>query len=288
MSAEYLALLDRVLTNGTPRHGEKPDGTLTVFGEQIKFNFEDGFPLITVRDMKWSWKNIIVPEILWMMSGSTSAKEAEEKFGTKVWNRWAEESERKIGTPPGELGPVYGHQLRHWNGRTDQLAQIVNMVKSTPETRRGVIGLWNIEDVQIDGKKFVNVANCITQLQVARMNYKLPNGGYEERLDMAMVHRSADLPVGGPHDWADWALFQMMLAKEIGIKPGTLVAHINEGQIYDGQMDQVKEMLKRKPLERATVTIDDSPTGTIYDHTQADFHLDNYQSHPAMKMFIAS
>lgn len=279
---DYLCLLDRVLTNGTPRHGEKPEGTLSVFGEQIKFNFEDGFPLITCRDMTGSWKRIIVPEILWMISGSTSAREAEEKFGLKLWNRWAEDSEKKLGTPPGELGPVYGHQLRHWNGRTDQLVEVVEMLKRTPETRRAEISLWNIEDVETGGIKKVNVANCIDNVHLARMNYKLPNGGYEERLDMSIKHRSVDLPAGAPHDWANWALFQMMVAKYIGIKPGTLTAHIDDAQIYDIQMDHVKELLKREPMQRGTVTIDDSPSGTIYDHKQEDFKLENYQAHPKM------
>ncbi|MDO8656169.1 MAG: thymidylate synthase, partial [Nanoarchaeota archaeon] len=150
----------------------------------------------------------------------------------------------------------------------------------------GVISLWNIEDVEIDGKKFVNVANCISQLQLARINYKLHDGSYEQRLDMIMTHRSADLPVGAPHDWADWALFQMMVAKELGIPTGTLTANINEGQIYDVQMEQVKELLKREPMKKGSVTIDSSPSGTIYDHSQEDFHLHDYQSHPKMKMSI--
>ncbi len=287
MSAEYLALLDRVLTKGTPRHGEKPEGTLTVFGEQIKFNFEDGFPLITCRDMSGSWSKIIVPEILWMVSGSTSAKEAEEKFGLRLWNKWAEDSQKKLGTPPGELGPIYGKQLRNWNGRTDQLKEVVEMLKRTPETRRAVISLWNLEDVEIGGIKRVNVANCISMLHLSRMNYKLPNGEYEPRLDMIMTQRSADLAAGSPHDWANWALFQMMVAKEIGIPAGTLTANIEDGQIYDIQRDNVKELLARKPLQKATVSIDNSPSGTIYDHKPEDFHLIDYKSHPKMVMPVA-
>ncbi len=288
MSAEYLALLDRALTRGTPRNGEKPEGTLTIWGDQIRFDLSEGFPLITCRDMNWSWKHIIVPEILWIMSGSTSADEAEKKFGLSLWQRWAEDSRKKIGTPPGELGPVYGHQLRNWNNRTDQLKQVVEMLKRTSETRRGIISLWNIEDVEIDGNKRVNVANCISAVHLSRNNYKLPDGTYEPRLDMSMTHRSADLPAGAPHDWAGWALFQMMVAKEVGLKPGTLVAHIDDGQIYDIQMDAVKELLKREPMEKGTVTIDESPSGTIYDHNIEDFHLNNYLSHSKLKVDVAT
>lgn len=285
---EYLTLLDRVLTKGVPRRGEKPEGTLTVFGDQVKFNFEEGFPLITCRDMRGSWEKIITREPLWILSGSTSAKEAGQKFGLTLWNRWAEDSRKKLGTPEGELGPVYGYQLRHWNGRTDQLKEVIEILKKTPETRRAVISLWNLEDVEIGGVKRVNVANCITMLHFARMKYKIRDGEYEERLDMAMTHRSADLPAGAPHDWAIWGLIQMLVAKELGIPPGTLTAHIEDGQIYEMQIEKVKQLLKRQPLPRATVTIGDSPSGTIYDHRPEDFKLHNYQAHEKMFMPTAT
>lgn len=285
---EYLDLLDRVLTKGTPRHGEKPEGTLTVFGEQVKFNFEDGFPLITCRDMTKSWERIITREILWMISGSTSAKEAEEKFGLTLWNRWAEDSAKKIGTPPGELGPIYGKQLRNWNGKTDQLSEVVEMLKRTPETRRAVISLWNLEDVEIGGVKKVNVANCISMIHFSQMNYKLRDGSYEPRLDMVMTHRSSDLPAGAPFDWAGWALLQMIIAKEIGLKPGSLTANIEDGQIYEMQIEKVKELLKRQPMARGTVTIENSVPGDIYNHKPEDFKLVNYQSHPKMIIPVAT
>jgi len=279
MTAEYLSLLDRVLTNGVPRRGEKPEGTLTIFGDQIKFDFKDGFPLITCRDMTGNWEKIITREALWILSGSTSALEAEQKYGLSLWKRWAEDSRKKLGTPEGELGPVYGYQLRHWNGRIDQLTEVVNMLKETPEKRRAVISLWNLEDVEIGGIKKVNVANCITNIQFARILHQLPNGGYEERLDMAMVHRSADLPAGAPHDWAVWGLIQMLVAQELGIPPGTLTGHINEGQIYDLQTEQVKQLLERKPFQRPTVTIESSPLTRIDEHRPEDFKLHNYQHH---------
>ena len=277
---EYLNLLDRVLTKGVPRRGEKPEGTLTVFGEQVQFKFENGFPLITCRDMTGSWEKIITREAPWIISGSTSAKEAEEKFGLTLWKRWAEDSRRKLGTPEGELGPVYGYQLRHWKGHIDQLKETIEMLRRTPETRRAVISLWDLEDVEIGGVKRVNVANCITALHLARINHRTPNGKYEERLDMTMTHRSADLPAGAPHDWAVWGLFQMLVARELGIPPGTLTAHIDDGQIYDMQIEKVKELLKRKPLPRPVVTIEGSPSDiNIYDARPEHFKLLNYQHH---------
>lgn len=284
MTTEYLALLDRVLTKGVPRHGEKPEGTLTVFGGlTIQFNFAEGFPLITVRDLSGSFKSIVRREIMWMLSGSTSAKEAEEKFGLKLWNRWAEDSHKKLGTPVGELGPVYGRQLRNWNGHTDQLTEVINMLKRTPETRRAMVSLWNLDEVEIGGVKKVNVANCITSLHFGRIPYKLSDGKFEERLDLIMTHRSADLAAGAPHDWAAWGILLMLVAKELGIPPGTLTANLHDTQIYDIQMEQVKELLRRQPLPRGEVIIT-GQVGTIYEHSPEDFQLANYQSHP--KMFI--
>lgn len=289
MTAEYLGLLDRVLTKGVPRHGEKPEGTLTVFGEQIKFDFADGFPLITCRDLTWSWENIIKREAPWIISGSSSAIEAEEKFGLKLWKRWAEDSEKKLGTRPGELGRIYGPQLRLWHGQTDQLKEIIGMLRRTPETRRGIISLWDLEDVEIGGVKRVNVANCITALHLTRINHRKSNGEFEERLDMTMTHRSADLVAGAPHDWGVWGLFLMLVARELGIPPGTLTVHIDDGQIYDMQIDKVRILLQRLPLPRPRVTIEGSPTEvTIYNAMPDNFSLHDYQHHERLVIPVAT
>ncbi len=284
MTSEYLSLLDRVLTKGVPRHGEKPEGTLTVFGDQIKFDFEEGFPLLTCRDLSGSWDKIITREAPWILSGSTSATEAEQKYGLTLWNRWAEDSRKKIGTPEGDLGPVYGYQLRHWHGQTDQLTEVIDMLKRSPETRRALISLWDLEDVEIGGIKKVNVANCISAIHFARINHKTSEGIYEERLDMSMTHRSADLAAGAPHDWAVWGLIQMLVARELKIPVGTLTANLDDAQIYDIQIAKVKKLLERQPLPRPTVTIESSPLTKIDEHTPEDFKLHNYVHHE--KLFI--
>lgn len=289
MTVEYLDLLDNTLSKGVPRKGEKPEGTRTIFGAQVRYNFEDGFPLITCRDLSWGWKNIITKEAPWFLSGSTNSDEANQKFGLTLWSRWAEDSRNKLGTPPGELGRIYGHQMRNWNGRTDQLKEVVELLKRTPETRRAVLSLWNIEDVGLGGEKFVNVANCITMLHFARIKYdtcKTGAGGepvYEDRLDMAMTHRSADLAAGVPHDWGVWGLIQMGVARELGIPPGSLISTLNDAQVYDIQEEKVRALLKRQPLPRATVTIKDT-AGTIYEAKPDDYELHDYQSHPPMNM----
>ena len=289
MSAEYLALLDKVLSEGKIRSGEKPETTRTIFGGlTIQFNIaEDGFPLLTIRDLTKSWNNIIRKEAIWMISGSTNANEAEEKYGLKLWKRWAEDSRLKLGTPEGELGPIYGHQLRNWNYQTDQLSVVIDMLKRSPQTRRGIVNLWNIDEVEQYGVKNVNVANCISSIHFARMDYQTKSGGTEERLDMIMTHRSVDLPAGAPHDWAGWALIQMLVARELDIPAGTLTAELHDTQIYDIQIEKVKELLKRQPLPKATVTIE-GLEGTIYDAMPEHFVLHNYQSHEAMFMPTAT
>ncbi len=278
MSAEYHKLLDHVLTEGVPRHGEKPEGTLTIFGYQIKFDLSEGFPLITTRDMTLSWERIIPREALWMISGSTSATEAENQFGLKLWNRWAEDSRKKLGTPEGELGPIYGHQLRRWNGKTDQLSVVVDMLKKVPETRRAVVSLWNIDDVERDGVKVVNVANCTTMLHFSRMKHRTTSGVLEDQLDLATTHRSMDLAAGAPHDWPTWALIQMIVARELGIPPGTLVSTIEDGQIYDIQIEKVKLMLEREPLPKPTVTIEATTEG-MFELQPNQFTLHEYHHH---------
>lgn len=288
MSAEYKALLDEVLTRGVTRHGEKPEATLTATGLMYKQDLSEGFPLLTLRDLGKSWDKIIKREILWMISGSTSAKEAEEKYGLTLWNRWAKDSEEKLGTPPGELGPVYGKQFRNWHGTTDQLTQIIHELETVRETRRGVVSMWDIEDVWTpDHRKKVNVANCIMSLKFLLIDHKLPDGNFEPRLDMDMVHRSADIPAGVPHDVPTFALLQTMIAKQLGVKPGTLTDHIMEGQIYEMQIEPVKELLKREPLPKPEVRITES-RGSIYEYQPEDFELTDYVAHPSLKMPTAT
>ena len=283
---EYLNLLDNIMCNGTPKSGEKPDGTITLFGAMVKYDLSAGFPLVTTRDLSGSWERIIRAELLWFLSGSTNTKDLEEKFGCKLWNKWAEESRMKIGTPPGELGPIYGRQFRNWNGHLDQLAELIQLLKTVPDTRRGVLTLWNPDDVNPGGIKKVNIANCITQLHFDKIKHKIGDDQYEDRLDMTMVHRSADASAGIPHDVAEFALLQMLIAREVGLPPGTLVNFIDEAQIYDKQKKLVRELLLRKPHQLPTVTI--SPgSGTIFDHSIEDFELHNYEHGEYMKIPVA-
>jgi thymidylate synthase len=282
---EYLNLLDHILSKGVPRYGEKEERTLTIFGAQVKYDLSEGFPLVTTRDLTWSWLNIITREVPWMLSGSTSAKVLSDVYGCTLWNRWAEDSQKKLGTPEGELGKVYGKQLRHWGpDETDQLTDVINTLKTTPGSRRGIVSLWNHDEVQKAGVKQVNVANCVRSLHLAIMPYETAKGIYEPRLDMVLDQRSADVPAGVPHDLGDWTLVQMLIAIELGVPVGTLTHNLGDAQIYDRQIEKVKEQLTRRPLPRPEVNIQNAQSGDIYNHKPEDFILLNYQHHDKIFM----
>ncbi len=275
---EYLDLVEDVLTHGKPRQSQKPEKTIAVVGRQVRYKSEDGFPLITSRDLSGSWEKIIVAELLWIMSGSSNARDLHQ-YGSHLWDKWAVAAEQKIGYKNGELGPTYGHQMRHFANQTDQLTQVVDMLKRDPNTRRAKISLWNLGDVEFpDGKHVVDVAPCITSIHFLAM---------DGRLDAILEQRSADIPVGVPHDVAEWALFQRLVAQEVGLPAGDLVHNLGDAHIYNNQIPAMKELLKRQPLSRPEVTILPSTSGTIYDHKVSDFQLQNYNAHPKMSIPVA-
>lgn len=275
---EYLDLIDDILTHGKFRQGQKNVGTIAVVGRQVRYKFKDGFPLITTRDIRPSWEKIIVPELLWIMSGSTNAHDL-HKHGSHLWDKWAKIAEEKLHYQDGELGPVYGYQLRNFGGKTDQLTQVVDMLKRDPQTRRAKISFWNLGDVEKpDGTHIVNVANCINSLHFLTIG---------NELNMILDQRSADVPVGVPHDIAGWAIFQMLIAREVDLQPGELIHNLGDTHIYENQIPAMKELLKRNPKNRPTITISDSPSGTLYDHKVSDFQLNGYDPHSSIKIPVA-
>lgn len=144
MSTEYLNLVEEVLTHGKRRQGPKPEGTLAMFGIQVRYrDIANRFPLITTRNMGKAWEKVIIPELLWIMSGSTNANDLHQ-YGSTLWDPWAEAAHQKLGYEKGELGPIYGRQLRNFAGRVDQLTQVVGMLKRDPQTRRAMISFWNL------------------------------------------------------------------------------------------------------------------------------------------------
>lgn len=281
---QYLELVEHILTNGKSRQGQKSEGTLAVFGAQVRYDLSEGFPLITSRDMSKSWK-AITGELLWIMSGSTNTDDL-HKYGTKLWDQWGDASDQKLdmGYPKHELGPSYGYQMRSFAGKVDQLTQVQMMLKRDPQTRRAMISLWNLGDVEEpNGRHVVDVAPCITLLHFATMAYPLENGEFESRLDLHMVERSADVPVGVPFDTAEWGgLFLMLMAGAVGLKPGSFVHTLSDAHIYNNQIPYMKELLKRQPLQKPRVEIRglDQP---LDSHKPEDFVLLDYFPHPPIK-----
>ena len=272
---EYLDLVEDILTNGKKRQGPKPQGTLAVIGRSVHYNLSEGFPLITSRDIRNSWQKIIIPELLWIMSGSTNAQDL-YKYGSHLWDRWAEAAHENIGYENGELGPIYGHQMRNFGGKVDQLTRVVGMLKREPQTRRAMISFWNLDDVEEeDGTHIVDVAPCIALLHFLQQDGKL---------DLVMTQRSADVPVGVPHDIAEWSVFLMLVAKEVDMEPGNFIHELHDAHIYENQIPAMKELLTRTPNKRPNVRIIDSPSGTLFDHQVADFELNDYNPHPAIKI----
>lgn len=282
---EYLELVDNVLTNGRPRQGQKPEGTIAVFGAQVRYDLSEGFPLITTRDMSKSWK-AMVGELLWIFSGSTNTDDL-HKYGTKLWDKWGDASDRKLdmGYPRHELGPSYGYQLRNFAGKVDQLTQVEMMLKRDPQTRRAMISFWNLGDVEKpDGQHVVDVAPCITLLHFACMNYATSDEGGENRLDLHMVERSADVPVGVPFDTAEWGgIFLALMAKSVGLKPGTFIHTLSDAHIYNVQIPAMKELLKREPRPRPRLKITDV-IKPLDEYTPTDFQLLDYNNpHPPIE-----
>lgn len=272
---EYLELIDHVLTHGKPRQSQKPEPTIMVDGYHCQYDASKTFPLITTRNMNWNWSNIVIPELLWIMSGSTNVKDLHKYNDSSVWDKWAVAAHDKLGYQDGELGPTYGHQLRSFAGHVDQLTQVIDMLKRDQNTRRAVISYWNLGDVEEpDGTHVVDVACCpfvIGFLQV---------GG---KLDMNLVHRSADIMVGVPNDIAGYGALHRLVCKEVDLPPGIINNFLFDAHIYLNQIPAAKELLKRNPLPGPEIIIHDSSTGTIYDHKVADFELVNYQHHPSIK-----
>ncbi len=269
---EYLTLLDDVLTNGKTKTDPQGVGNISVFGRQVRFDLKDGLPLITCRDMTGPWKALRA-ELIWILSGSTNAHDL-HKHGVHLWDQWG----GKLGYPEGELGPTYGHQLRKWDGDTDQLTQIRNMLRARPDTRRAMISYWNLKDIEIDLKEISFLAPCVAMLHFSHQ---------DGNLDLHVFQRSIDLPVGAPFDIAQYSLLLMMMGHELNMNPRSLVYTMSDTHIYTNQIEQAKELLKRKPYPRPNVNIVYSSQDS-FKHELEDFQLQNYKSHPAMKIPVST
>ena len=261
---QYLDLLQRVLDEGVKKEDRTGTGTLSVFGHQMRFDLSEGFPLLTTK--KLHLKSII-HELLWFLKGSTNVKYLQDN-GVRIWNEWAKEN--------GELGPIYGYQWRSWpdykDGHIDQIAQVIESIKTNPDSRRHLVSAWNvgaIDDMQLPP------CHILFQFYVA-----------EGKLSCQLYQRSADIFLGVPFNIASYALLLMMVAQATGLQPGTFVHTLGDAHIYLNHLEQVKLQLTREPMALPQMEINPDRKN-IDDFVFEDFQLKNYESHPHIKGAIS-
>lgn len=261
---QYLDLCERVLREGTEKHDRTGTGTISVFGHQMRFNLEEGFPLLTTK--KLHLKSIIY-ELLWFLRGDTNVKYLQE-HGVRIWNEWADEQ--------GELGPVYGHQWRSWpdyqGGYIDQIAQLVEQIKHNPDSRRHIVSAWNVAEVNS-----MALPPCHTLFQ-----FYVADG----RLSLQLYQRSADIFLGVPFNIASYALLLQMMAQVTGLKAGDFVHTFGDAHIYLNHIEQVKLQLTRdtRPLPQMLINPE---VKDLFDFKFEDFTLVNYDPHPHIAGVVA-
>ncbi len=261
---QYLDLCQRVLTEGTEKHDRTGTGTLSVFGHQMRFNLEEGFPVLTTK--KLHLKSIIY-ELLWFLRGDTNVKYLQE-HGVRIWNEWADEN--------GELGPVYGHQWRSWpdyqGGSIDQIAQLVEQIKKNPDSRRHLVSAWNVAEVN---NMALPPCHTLFQFYVA-----------DGRLSLQLYQRSADIFLGVPFNIASYSLLLLMMAQVTGLKPGDFVHTFGDAHIYMNHIDQVKLQLTRDTRKLPTMKINPE-VKDLFDFKFEDFELVDYDPHPHIPGVVA-
>jgi thymidylate synthase len=257
---QYLDLLDHVLKTGTEKKDRTGTGTISVFGYQMRFNLEEGFPLLTTKKLH---VKSIIHELLWFISGDTNIKYLNDN-GVKIWNEWADKD--------GNLGPVYGYQWRSWSSadgqKIDQLMQVIDQIKKSSDSRRLIVSAWNAGEI---GKMALPPCHVLFQFYVA--------GG---KLSCQLYQRSCDIFIGIPFNIASYALLTMMIARVTGLKPGDLVHTLGDAHIYLNHIEQVKLQLTREPYPLPQMAIN-KDVNDILKFRFEDFALLNYIAHPHIK-----
>ena len=254
---QYLELLDRILTEGHQKGDRTGTGTQSVFGHQMRFNLEDGFPLLTTK--KLHLKSIIY-ELLWFLKGDTNVKYLQE-HGVRIWNEWADEN--------GELGPVYGHQWRSWpdyqGGTIDQIQNVLDQIKHTPDSRRMIVSAWNPAEVD---QMALPPCHCLFQFYVA-----------EGKLSLQLYQRSADTFLGVPFNIASYALLLMMMAQVTGLKPGEFIHTTGDTHLYLNHLEQANLQLTRTPRPLPVMKLNPD-VKDLFAFQYEDFELTDYNPWP--------
>jgi thymidylate synthase len=257
---QYLDLLSTVLENGYLKQDRTGTGTKSIFGYQMRFNLEEGFPLLTTK--KLHLKSII-HELLWFLKGETNIKYLVDN-GVRIWNEWADEN--------GELGPVYGYQWRSWyttkGNSIDQISGIIDSIKNHPDSRRHIVSAWNVGEIN---KMALPPCHILFQFYVAG-----------NKLSCQLYQRSADIFLGVPFNIASYSLLLMMVGRSTGLIPYEFIHTIGDAHIYLNHLEQVKLQLTREPRPLPFVKLNPLITN-IFDFKYEDFSLDNYDPHPNIK-----
>ena len=266
---QYLAILNRILTEGTQKGDRTGTGTISIFGTQSRYNLADGFPLLTTK--KLHLKSIIY-ELLWFLQGDTNVKYLQE-HGVRIWNEWADEN--------GELGPVYGHQWRSWpdyaGGTIDQIQYVVDQLKNNPDSRRMIVSAWNVAEVN---KMALPPCHTIFQFYTA----PLPDG--RRRLSLQLYQRSADTFLGVPFNIASYALLLQMMAQVCDMVPGDFIHTTGDTHLYLNHLEQAKLQLTREPRPLPTMKINPD-VKSIFDFQFEDFELEGYDPWPHIKAEVS-
>jgi thymidylate synthase len=261
---QYLDLLQHILDKGVKKADRTGTGTISCFGYQMRFDLQEGFPLVTTK--KLHLKSII-HELLWFLKGETNIEYLKQN-GVSIWNEWADGN--------GELGPVYGKQWRSWegaNGETvDQVSQVIKQIKANPDSRRLIVSAWNVAELP---KMALMPCHAFFQFYVA-----------EGKLSCQLYQRSADVFLGVPFNIASYALLTMMVAQVCDLEPGEFIHTFGDVHIYSNHMEQVQLQLSRKPFPLPTMKLNPE-VKNIFDFKFEDFTLENYQFHPPIKAPVA-
>lgn len=261
---QYLNLLDLILRDGVDRSDRTGTGTRSIFGHQMRFNLQDGFPLVTTK--KLHLKSII-HELLWFLKGDTNVKYLQEN-GVRIWNEWADAN--------GDLGHIYGYQWRSWPAYDgtfiDQISQAVDQIKNNPDSRRIIVSAWNVADLP---SMKLPPCHAFFQFYVA-----------DGKLSLQLYQRSADCFLGVPFNIASYALLLMMMAQVTGLKPGDFVHTLGDAHIYHNHFDQARLQLSREPRKLPVMTLNPE-VKSIFDFKYEDFTLTDYDPHPHIKADVA-
>lgn len=261
---QYHELLRLILERGAAKTDRTGTGTTSIFGHQMRFDLEDGFPLITTKKVHL---RSIIHELLWFLQGATNIRYLKENR-VRIWDEWADAD--------GELGPVYGYQWRSWptpdGGRIDQIAEVVERIKSTPDSRRLIVSAWNVADVP---RMKLPPCHLLFQFYVA-----------DGRLSCQMYQRSADVFLGVPFNIASYALLTMMVAQVTGLRPGEFIHTFGDAHLYSNHLEQARLQLSRDFRPLPTMGINPE-VSSIFDFKFEDFRLENYDPHPHIPAPVA-